>query len=163
MKKVKRHCARCDELLSLCIRIIKAHPELPIEWISILEELGVDGMSSDESDTGSSLTHPTFSRIHKICRAPALDKFVHVVDGFHDLPNVLGQCPRCRGNSGQIRKGNHPTLVNNKPIPDYPATFYNMKYLVKFPGTLEICCASDAWSINMPIPVRDYFGVSEFQ
>ncbi|KIJ31641.1 hypothetical protein M422DRAFT_53308 [Sphaerobolus stellatus SS14] len=163
MKKVKHHCACCDELLSLRIRIIKAHPELPIEWISILEEPGVDGMSSDESDTGSLLTHPTFSRIHKICRATALDKFVHIVDGYHDLPNVLGQHPHHGGNSRLIRKGNHPTLINNKPIPDYPETFYNKKYLIKFPRTLEICRASNAWSINMPIPVRDYFGVSEFQ
>ncbi|KIJ32734.1 hypothetical protein M422DRAFT_265358 [Sphaerobolus stellatus SS14] len=152
MKKAKRHRARRDELLTLRIRIIKAHPELPVEWISILEELSVDDMSSDESDTATSNTHPSFYRIHKVCRNLSLDKLVHIVDGFYDLPNVLGQLPRRGGNSRRIRKGNHPTLVNDKPISDYPETFYNMKYLAKFPGTLALCRASDAWSKDLPVP-----------
>ncbi|KIJ26693.1 hypothetical protein M422DRAFT_272203 [Sphaerobolus stellatus SS14] len=123
-----------------------------MKWIDVIEALGVDGMSSDESDTGTSPTHPTFKQKHNPSRAPAVDKFVFVLDSFQNLPNVLGQLPRRGGNHPRTRPGTHPILVNTKPILDLPEMFYNMKYLAKFPGTLEIFRALDTWSKNITIP-----------
>ncbi|KIJ36054.1 hypothetical protein M422DRAFT_51245 [Sphaerobolus stellatus SS14] len=151
--KLSRHKEREQiAIVLVAMRIMRTHPELPGEWITILKELDPDGMSPDESDISVSKTHPTYYRIPKPWRSLFIDKLMHVITGFYDLPNVLGQLPYRGGNPPRMRKGNHPVLVNNELSSDLPEVFYNKKYLAKYPGTLGIFRTSDASSQNIPVP-----------
>jgi len=82
-----------------------------------------------------------------------LDKLVHVIDRLYDVPNILGQRLRRGGNSVRVRIGNHPTSVNDTLIPDYPAGFYDKKYLETHSGFTELLSRSPNWSKDLSVPV----------
>ncbi|KIJ35331.1 hypothetical protein M422DRAFT_262504 [Sphaerobolus stellatus SS14] len=151
--KAKRHRSRCDELFKFRLRVLDRHPEAPPILRIILEYLGVDGMSSDDTDVESTKsTKPKFYRIHQVWRAEMGDKAMFIIDELHGLPNPLGQLPRHGGNVKRERIGNHPVLINEEPVPDLPKTFYNKKFLAKHPGTSEIFSTSDAWKEKIVLP-----------
>ncbi|KIJ38084.1 hypothetical protein M422DRAFT_259232 [Sphaerobolus stellatus SS14] len=150
-QKPERHRARREESLELRKKIARFH-DFPPGYLRMLDTLGPDGMSSDETDEGSTSKPFKFRRLHKPYRSTHVDKLIFVIDKAYEKPNRLGAYLPRQGNTRRVRLGTHPVLYYTGRIPEYPKEFYNMHYLQKFPGAVEVLQQSPAWQLPHPLP-----------
>ncbi|KIJ41780.1 hypothetical protein M422DRAFT_255093 [Sphaerobolus stellatus SS14] len=142
-QKPEHHRAHREESLELRKKIVIFH-NFPPGYLRMLETLGPDGMSSDETDEGH------------------VNKLNFVIDKVYDKPNRLGAYLPRQGNTRRIRLGTHPSLFHMGRIPEYPKELYNIHYLQKkFPGALQVLQQSPAWQVPHPLPERWLDGWSE--
>ncbi|KIJ47662.1 hypothetical protein M422DRAFT_66480 [Sphaerobolus stellatus SS14] len=116
----------------------------------ILEVLGPDGVSSDETDTeGSPPNAPRFLRIPQIWRRKFLDSTMSRVD---EMPRQIpDSCHSLRkGQPERIRIGDHPTQVNSTAIKGLPIDIYDEDWLMES-GALPYLEAQPAIELSEPI------------
>ena len=132
-------------------KTLERHPELPTSWRGMLLELGVDGMSSDDTD-GEDFPR-RLRRIPKVWRSTHLDMLLETIDRTYTTPSLLGGMTK-KGNPRRNRTGDHPSMVSTDiPVIDYPSNFYNLEWLKKNqPAALPIL--SRTWGKPIELPVR---------
>ncbi|KIJ41671.1 hypothetical protein M422DRAFT_255286 [Sphaerobolus stellatus SS14] len=116
----------------------------------ILEVLGPDGMSSDETDTeGSPPNAPRFLRIPQIWCRKFLDSTMSQVD---EMPRQSpDSCHSLRkGQPERIRIGDHTTQVNSTAIKGLPIDIYDEDWLMES-GALPYLEAQPAIELSEPI------------
>ncbi|KIJ28483.1 hypothetical protein M422DRAFT_54612 [Sphaerobolus stellatus SS14] len=134
-QKPELHHARCEESLELRKKIVRFH-DFPPSYLRMLDTLGPHGMSFNETDEGST------SKPLKFCHfTQAILKHTYKV---YEKPNRLGAY-----------------LPQQGQIPEYPKEFYNMPYLQKFPGTVEVLQQSPVWQVPHPLPESWLDGYSQ--
>ncbi|KAF8580824.1 hypothetical protein K439DRAFT_279503 [Ramaria rubella] len=157
-KYVRRRSRRQDSL-DIRLRTVGQHPEWSPEWGNIVKELGVAGMSSDETDTENKTYPPRFYRIPKQWRSTHITLLLCVIDRAYRKSSPLGNQPGRTGNLRRLRMGNHPTKIHDTPKPDYPSTFYDQEFLrKKRPGSFQLLQTTSAWNKPFPLPTSTALG-----
>ena len=116
------------------LQIAQQHPELQTH-VHVLERLGIDGMSSDESDLEELSEHrharienPRFYVLRPRWRSPVLSAWLHVFDSMHMISrrSLLGPSrgayPHLRiDNAESPRYSTSQAFVRDLPINAYDA------------------------------------------
>ncbi|KIJ52210.1 hypothetical protein M422DRAFT_243815 [Sphaerobolus stellatus SS14] len=155
--------SRCVELYELRIRILEFHKDVPEVYMNLVKALGIDGMSSDETDTECKVKPFRFYRIPKPWRSAIIDRILFVIDKLYARPNVLGAHPARGGNSCCIRIGNHREKVHLGPVPQYPSTFFDMWFFIQRPGALQVLQSTPEWNQVFILPEPFFNGLSDFE
>ncbi|KIJ24041.1 hypothetical protein M422DRAFT_275263 [Sphaerobolus stellatus SS14] len=107
--------------------IILAHPEWDSGYREAHEALGVDGTSSDESE--SEMYSNRFFRIPQPWRSQKLDRMINRIDAARDeAARQKRRFPRS-GRIFRVRVGDHPTKLSITVPPGLPLNFYNQAWL----------------------------------
>ncbi|KIJ28487.1 hypothetical protein M422DRAFT_54575 [Sphaerobolus stellatus SS14] len=112
-------------------KVIANFPAPNIFW-DILEALGPDGMSSDETDPEAWHSNEVyqFLRIPKAFRSRALDYVISYID---KLPKqgTLDHIGSLKGATERVRIADHPTARNVAGFAGLPIDFYNSEWLAE--------------------------------
>lgn len=92
------------------------------EWLfEVIERLGVDGMSSDESDIDESTARPVF-RVKVMTWRRDIEAYLKIVDEQRNDPEIF----KPQGSLGEVR---HRSAYNNRssrrPVSGLPRAFYD--------------------------------------
>ncbi|KIJ22315.1 hypothetical protein M422DRAFT_277313 [Sphaerobolus stellatus SS14] len=151
------------QLYELRRRILEFHKDVPTAYTDLLDTLGVDGMSSDETDPECKVKPFRFYRTPKVWRSSIIDRILFVIDRLYARPNVLGAHPARGGNSRRNRIGDHPDRANLGPLPQYPSCFYEMRYFVERPGALQVLQSTTEWHEPFILPEPFFNGLGELE
>jgi hypothetical protein len=97
--------------------------------LEVLDALGVDGMSSDESDTDPATNQRRYTVVKPDWRHPDLHSWLGIFDQFHHHGHLnswsndrCGAFAHIRAGSQKVHKGAHPPLR-------LPANAYDQRWL----------------------------------
>ncbi|KIJ35335.1 hypothetical protein M422DRAFT_262506 [Sphaerobolus stellatus SS14] len=111
--------------------IILAHPEWEPAYWDALQTLGVDGMSSDESETET--RNNRFWRIPQPWRSYKLDRMLNCVNGRRDEATRQTHKSHRSGQPFCVRIGDHPTKRSMRIPPGLPINFYSQAWMDEHP------------------------------
>ncbi|KIJ44909.1 hypothetical protein M422DRAFT_251528 [Sphaerobolus stellatus SS14] len=128
-QKPGRHQARRVELFEFRKRLLEFPKDVPSAYMDVLLMLGVNGMSSEDTDPESRVKPYKFYHIPKL----------------YARPNVLGANSHRGGNVRRTRIGDHANSVHVGPVPQYPKCFYDLRFFEKRPGALQVLQSNPEW------------------
>ncbi|KAJ6450339.1 hypothetical protein C8R47DRAFT_998918 [Mycena vitilis] len=96
--------------------------------IAMLEQLGVDGMSSDESDRDEDY-HSQYQIQDPLWRARELAAWLRVFDSLHHILRKSGDCFASRGAFPRHRKVGGRRSTNPKFVPGLPINVYDHQWI----------------------------------
>ncbi|KIJ44513.1 hypothetical protein M422DRAFT_47267 [Sphaerobolus stellatus SS14] len=113
----------------ICIKLVKIIPEY---FLDILEALGPDGMSSDETDLEAWHSNGAyqFLRIPKAFRSRALDHVLSYIDKL-SKHGTLDHTGSLKGATERVRIADHPTARNVAGFAGLPIDIYNSEWLAE--------------------------------
>ncbi|KIJ47659.1 hypothetical protein M422DRAFT_248668 [Sphaerobolus stellatus SS14] len=89
-QKPDRHWACRVELFEFRKCLLEFHKDVPSAYMDVLLMLGVDGMSSEDTDPQSRVKPYKFYRIPKVWRSAHIDLILYIIDKLYAHPNILG-------------------------------------------------------------------------
>ncbi|KAH7903560.1 hypothetical protein BJ138DRAFT_1020430 [Hygrophoropsis aurantiaca] len=133
MEMHERRRGRKGTLYSRRLQTAYMYPQIANSAATIVKQLGVDGMSSDESDLealgpGTSKTQVTYSIVQKQWRASAVTNWLRTLDSLHIRLRYKGEWKVSAGAWPHFR---NPSLkTSSKPVVvELPLDFYASKWL----------------------------------
>ncbi|KAH7907602.1 hypothetical protein BJ138DRAFT_1014215 [Hygrophoropsis aurantiaca] len=126
-KAKRRRRERRIQLYYRRIRVADSDDDLHQSVVSVVRELGTDGMSSDESDHVSGRGEATYKILRRPWRATALTAFLRVLDALHLKKRYGGEWDKSIGGWPNYRT---PSLRDSqRPPPTHlPRNFYSNEW-----------------------------------
>lgn len=124
------HCAdtRIIQLFHRRLNASKAHPGLR-HHTQMLKYLGVDGMSSDDSDHGVATGVPQYRIVKKSWRHPSLAPWLRVFDALHRHSRFRPVRRTTRGAQAHIRLLGNRVDSSRAAVPQLCQNAYNPTWL----------------------------------
>ena len=100
-----------------------------LQHLNVLDALGVDGMSSDESDTDSTTDQRKYTVVKPDWRHPELHDWLAVFDHFHHYGHLNSWSNDRRGAFAHVRAGSQKIHKDAHPPPHLPVNAYDQHWL----------------------------------
>ncbi|KAF8574155.1 hypothetical protein K439DRAFT_1624555 [Ramaria rubella] len=120
--------------------IVMSHPEWLESYLKLLLALGLDGTSSDETESDNDAPSvPRVQRIPKTWQNKAVEPLLRHIDAARDQSMLLYSAPGRAGRLPRVRNGDHPTQKHSVGVCGMPENLYDPDWLrSKHPRAAEL-------------------------
>ncbi|KAH7908072.1 hypothetical protein BJ138DRAFT_406823 [Hygrophoropsis aurantiaca] len=154
-RAAKRRQERKNNLYLRRHQVAKRYGTVRTLALPIVQQLGVDGMSSDESDHEAGHGEASYVIKRKVWRAKAISTWLRTLDSLHLRARYKGEWKASSGAWPHLRMTS-TTKSERKAVPGLPKNFYSKKWinqLDEFEST-DLQCRGAAQDLSVPREVK---------
>lgn len=148
-----------EQLFQRRREVAKQHGQPLLRHLDVLDALGVDGMSSDESDMDSNTGQKRYTVVKPDWRHHDLHEWLAIFDQFHHLGHLNSWSMDRRGAFAHVRVGSHKIHKDAHPPLHLPVNAYDQRWLdgretmyVKY----VLCPKAEQYDFSHPLALIQY-------